>query len=501
MMLSSAAAEVVLAVDQGTTSTKCVAVDREGAVRFSASAPLRMLAPGDQWLEQSPQEIIASARVVLDQAAASCHDRGLHVSGIAISNQRETALAWDAETGEPIGNAISWQCRRSAGICQSLAAHSEKIHARTGLVLDPLVSASKWAWLLSESEHAAQARDLATSGRLRFGNVDAWLLWWLTGGTTHATDHTNASRTALLGLESLEWDPEMLDLFNIPESALPSVRASASTFGVCNAIDVLRGVPIVSAVGDSHAALAAQGAPGNVKATYGTGSSLMVALDNLPEDSKGLARAVGYSTAKGVQYALEGNIAMSGAGLKWVGEFLGLSDPVVEAAALAATVPDSDGVVFVPAMAGLGAPWWDAGARGALLNLGPWHTRAHMARAALEAIAHQVVDVFEAMEDATGLRLATLNADGGATRNAALMQFQADVLGRPVLRSSREELSAIGAAWLGGITLGWWSTTQEPYENSATPDTFAATMSATERMDRRNHWREAVRRTLSARSA
>ena len=497
MMPSIAAAEVVLAVDQGTTSTKCVAVDRDGAVRFTASAPVQIFSPRDQWMEQSPQEIIASVRTVIEQAAFYCHEQRLLVSGIAISNQRETALAWNAETSEPICNAISWQCRRSSAICDQLAAQADLIRSRTGLVLDPLVSASKWAWLLTESENAARAEELASSGNLRLGNVDAWLLWWMTGGKTYATDHTNASRTALLGLDSLSWDTEMLALFGIPASALPSVQPSASVFGVCTAIDALQEVPIVCVVGDSHGALAAQGAPGTVKATYGTGSSLMVALDTLPKDCKGLARAVGYSTAAGVQFALEGNIAMSGAALKWVGEFLGLPDPVADAATLAASVPDSDGVVFVPAMAGLGAPWWDASARGALLNLGPWHTRAHMARAALEAIAHQVADVFEAMVEATGVVFPALNADGGATRNAALMQFQADLLQCEVRRSQREELSAIGAAWLGGVTLGWWNSVDEPYAKSAPPQVFKPCMPDHERANRREAWLDSVRRTLS----
>ncbi|SEG53194.1 glycerol kinase [Bryocella elongata] len=497
MTLLHAAAEVVLAIDQGTTNTKCVAVNRDGAVVCIAAAPLAMLSPRDQWMEQSPADILASVSTTLQEAAKECTDRGFRIAGIAISNQRETALAWDAATGDVIGNAISWQCRRSTGVCDRIASHALEIHERTGLVLDPLVSASKWAWLLTESALATRAKDLMASGDLRFGNVDAWLLWWLTGGKVHATDHTNASRTALFGLTSLAWDSEMAGLFGIDISALPEVKTSASHFGVCNAIGSLQGVPIVSMVGDSHAALAAQGPSGTVKATYGTGSSLMVALDELPRDSKGLARAIGYSTTSGVQYALEGNIAMSGAALKWVGDFLGLADPVADTAALAASVPDSDGVVFVPAMAGLGAPWWDASARGALLNLGPWHTKAHMARAALESITHQVTDVFEAMVEATGVVLPALSADGGATRNDSLMQFQADMLQCEVRRSQREELSAIGAAWLGGVTLGWWKSVDEPYRMAAPPQLFSPLMPNDLRVTRRQVWLESVRRTLS----
>jgi len=460
-----------------------------------------MLCPRDEWMEQSPLEIAESVRRVLLRSVELCKSVSKHVIGIAISNQRETALAWDRKTGEPLGGAIGWQCRRSEAICRRLFASAELLRRTTGLPLDPLVTASKWNWMLHESEFREQAQSLAKEGRLCLGTVDSWLIFWLTRGAVHATDHTNASRTGLLNLDRLQWDEEMLELFSIPFLALPKVFASAAQFGVCSVIDELQGVPIVSAIGDSHAALVAQGPSAAVKATYGTGSSLMAALPTLSPDCSQLARTIAWSTQQGVRYALEGNIAMSGAAVRWAGEFLGLPNPVDDVVALAGTVTDSGGVMFVPAMVGLGAPYWDASARGSIHNLGPWHTSAHLARAAIDAIAFQVADVFEAMEAAAGERLNEVHADGGATRNRGLMQFQADILGRDVLRSQSEELSAVGAGWLGGITLGWWRTIAEPHRTVEPPERFSVQMDAPAREKLRSAWKDAVGRTLSRRSA
>lgn len=501
MSIVDESSEVILAVDQGTTSTKCVCLSRTGAILFTTSAPLSMQCPRDEWMEQSPLEIVESVRQVLMRAVEFCNSASKHVRGIAISNQRETALAWDRETGEPLGQAISWQCRRSDTICRKLAGEAGSFRRTTGLPLDPLVTASKWHWMLHESEFAQQAQELAREDKLCLGNVDAWLIYWLTRGEVHATDHTNASRTGLLNLESLVWDEQMLQMFGIPSSALPQLRMSADQFGVCRAIDELRGVPIVSAIGDSHAALVAQGPFAAVKATYGTGSSLMAAVSTLPQECSQLARTVAWSTPLGVRYAIEGNIAMIGSAVRWVGEFLGLPQPVDDVVALAATVANSAGVIFVPAMAGLGAPYWDAAARGSVHNLGPWHTSAHLARAAIDAIAFQVADVFEAMEAVSGMRLNEIHADGGATRNRDLMQFQADILGRDVIRSSREELSAIGAGWLGGMTLGWWRSTDEPYRTAKPGERFSVQMDAPVREKLRSAWKDAVGRTLTRRGA
>jgi glycerol kinase len=497
MSVAGESSEVILAVDQGTASSKCVCLSRTGEILFTTSTPVSMFCPKDEWMEQLPLEVVESVRQVLLRSVEFCNSVSKHVCGIAISNQRETALAWDRETGEPLGQAISWQCRRSDAICRRLCASAESFRRTTGLPLDPLVTASKWHWMLHESELAEQAQALAREGSLCLGNVDAWLIYWLTGGEVHATDHTNASRTGLLNLESLEWDEEMMQLFGIPSSALPQLRMSADQFGVCHEIDELQGVPIVCVIGDSHAALVAQGPSAAVKATYGTGSSLMAAVSVLPQECLQLARTVAWSTPKGVRYALEGNIAMTGAAVRWVGEFLGFPKPVDDAVALAATVADSAGVIFVPAMVGLGAPYWDAAARGSVHNLGPWHTSAHMVRAAIDSIAFQVADVFEAMEAVSGKRLNEVHADGGATRNRELMQFQADILGRDVFRSRREELSAIGAGWLGGMTLGWWRSIDEPYQTAEPGERFSVQMDAPVREGLRSAWKDAVGRTLT----
>ena len=395
--------------------------------------------------------------------------------------------------GEPIGNAITWQCRRSAGICDRVRAHAAEIQSISGLPLDPLVSASKWAWVF---EQQPELRGQAEAGDVHLGTVDSWLLYNLTAGETHATDHTNASRTALLNLANFEWHQALLNLFQIPQRALPELRRSSGGFGKCTAIPELAGVPVVATIGDSHAALVGHGqyAAGTVKATYGTGSSLMMLTPGLVPEGLGLARTVAWSAADGAHFALEGNIAMSGAAVQWVGEFLGLPRPIEEAAALANTVPDAAGLILVPAMVGLGAPHWDAAARGVACNMERSHTAAHLAHAAVDAIAFQVADVLEAMEDAAGVKLPVLLADGGAARNDALMQKQANILGRPVHRCTEGDLSARGAAMLGGLALGWWRSLEELAALPKSAQVFEPQMRAADRERLRDAWRLAVRR-------
>jgi glycerol kinase len=493
------AGEWILAIDQGTTNTKAVLVDRAGEVVFRISEPVEILQPQAGWVEQDPLALWRSVVQVMTECARHAGRMRGSIAGIAIANQRETALMWrrGAQTaeaaGEPIGNAITWQCRRSAPVCERLRGDAGRIQTTTGLPLDPLLSATKWAWAL---EQKPDLRTEVESGEVFLGNVDAWLLYNLTADQVHTTDHTNASRTALMTLAKLDWDPQMMELFAIPRNGLPMVRPSSGEFGKCAAIPELAGVPIVAMIGDSHAALVGHGCyeSGTVKATYGTGSSLMMLTPDLVGESKHLARTVAWSNTTGARFALEGNIAMSGAALQWVGEFLGLAHPIEDAAALAATVPDAASLVLIPAMVGLGAPHWDATARGVACNLERSHTAAHLARAAVDAIAFQVADVLEAMEDAANVKLPVLLADGGATRNDTLMQMQADVIGRPVHRSSQEDLSARGAALLGGLALGWWSGLDEvaPLQNRA--KVFEPGMSRTERDKLRNAWRLAVRR-------
>jgi glycerol kinase len=482
----------ILAIDQGTTNTKALLVNREGEVAFRASAPLRLLHLQPDFVEQDPLLIWQS---VLD-AIGKCIAYSRDIAGIAISNQRETILAWERATGRPIANAIIWQCRRAATICDRLRAdgHEPLLRERTGLGIDPLFSAAKLTWLL-ENTPGLQTR--AAAGEICFGTVDSWLLFKLTEGRVHACDLSNASRTQLLNLHTLQWDPDLLSIFGVPCAALPQLKPSSNIFGDCTALPGLRGIPIVSAIGDSHAALAAHGryTPGTIKATYGTGSSLMTLTSSLDSALSGkLARTIAWSVQGETQYALEGNISMTGAAIQWLGEFLRLPNPVHDIAALAASIPDASGVHFVPAMLGLGAPHWDASARGIITGLGSTSTSAHLARAAIESIAFQVRDVFDAMEIEAQVTLPQLQADGGATSNNTLMQFQADILGRPVLRSAVEDLSAVGAAWLGGITLGWWPSLSALQSLPQQTDSFLPQISLTERDSRYAAWRLAVAR-------
>jgi glycerol kinase len=492
--------EVIVAIDQGTTNTKGLLVSSSGAPVFCTAAPVSLIHAHPGHIEQSPEAIWASVVDVASKCVGKAAESGFTVAGISISNQRETAVAWHRTTGEPLGNAVSWQCPRSAGICRALAAHSHAIQSRTGLPLNPLVTASKWRWMLAE-DRASPYAELADAGELCLGTVDSWLIYKMTEGAVHATDHSNASRTALLNLRSLAWDDALLALFDIPASALPQILPSSSSFGRCSGIPGLAGVDIVAAVGDSHAAMAVRGCDraGTIKATYGTGSSVMMLSGGFPEETSSLARTVAWSTSDGALYALEGNISMTGSAVQWVGEFLGLAHPSEDAVALAAEVEDAAGLFFVPAMAGLGAPYWDPEARGSMFGLGRSHKAAHLARAAVDAIAYQVADVFYAMEEASQSTLPALHADGGATRNRDLMQFQADIVGRSVLRSTIEELSCLGAAWLGGLTLGWWKTLAQPHENTAPPETFNPMMDETRRTRLYPAWKSAVQQTLGAR--
>jgi glycerol kinase len=486
-------AGLILAIDQGTTNTKALLVDRSGKPLFRASSPVALIYPRRGFVEQSPQLVWESVLKVMSECKNHADQAGAMIEGIAISNQRESAVAWHAATGEPLANVISWQCGRSAGICTRLSPHAPSIRRKTGLPLAPLITAGKWTWLL---ENNPEVRALAEKSKLCLGTVDSWIVYQLTRGATHATDLSNASRTGLLNLDSLSWDGELLTTFGIPPNALPELRSSSGAFGACAAVPELAGVPVLAVIGDSHAAMFGHGhySAGTVKATYGTGSSLMALTASLALETSALARTIAWTIGGKTQFALEGNIAMTGSAVEWVGQFLRLAEPAPDAAALAATVPDADGVCFVPAMVGLGAPYWDSDARGTITGLGRSHTSAHLARAAVDAIAYQVADVFFAIEQAAGVRIRELHADGGATRNAALMQFQADILERPVLRSSNEELSALGTAWLAGLALGWWSCLADLEALPHNADTFAPMLEHTQRDRLYRGWEQAVRR-------
>ena len=444
----------IVAIDQGTSSTKAVLWDQDGAVVARASRPLASPYPQDGWAEQDADALWESVRGAIADIVAQTSPQG--IAGLAIASQRETLVAWDADTGRPVAPAILWQDRRGAPLCAALLGqgHGPAIAAATGLAANPLLTAAKLGWLLANHD---DAQSLAQAGRLRAGTVDAWLLWCLTDGATFATDHGNASRTQLFDTARLVWSEELCTLWGVPQACLPEPRPSDGPFGDLAATTALpAGLPILSVMGDSHAALYGHGvrAPGPVKATFGTGSSLMTLSGSRVLSTNGLASTVAWSTQHGgPAYALEGNITVSAQAATWVAEFLGLPD----AAALfrlAGEVDSSGGVTFVPALAGLGAPHWDEAARGTVTGLSLSSRPAHLARATLEAVALQVADVFGAMERDAGHRLDALRADGGASASDLLMQVEADLLDRPVMRGVVPEVGALGTAAMAFEVLG-----------------------------------------------
>jgi glycerol kinase len=489
-------AGLILAIDQGTTNTKALLVGRTGAPIFRISSPLAIITTSGGFVEQDPIALWKSVQTVSAAAVQHASAIGARIEALAISNQRETAIAWSASTGEPLANAVSWQCGRSAAICDRLTSKADFFRNRTGLPLASLVSAGKWAWLIENSRAVQKARN---ESDLRLGTVDSWLLSRLAGSGTHLTDLTNASRTGLLNLEKLDWDVDLHQVFGIPMGSMPTLRASAGHFGMCAHLPDLSDVPVLAAIGDSHAAMFGHGhyAAGSVKATYGTGSSLMALTSELTSDTASLARTIAWSAKEGTQFALEGNIPMTGSAVQWLGEFLNPGDPAEAVAGLATSVGDAGGVYFVPAMLGLGAPHWDSHARGSISGLCRHHRAAHLARAALDAVAYQVADVFFAMQSAAGMEFTELLVDGGATRNSSLMQFQADILGCPVLRSSNEELSAIGAAWLAGLELGWWKSPSELESIGQDVDHFEPRMDESKRKSLYEGWKNAVEGVLN----
>lgn len=438
----------ILAIDQGTTNTKALLVGLDGTIVSVGSTQVRVDHPEAGWAEQSAADIRDSVALAIRQAIDAAPDTS--VIGIAISNQRESIVLWDGDTGAPLGPCIIWQCRRSAPLCEELraAGHADLVQQRTGLGLDPLFSAGKARWLLDRAPTGASPK---------LGTVDSWLLWNLTGGHTHATDASNAARTQLLALDTAEWDSDMLALFGIPLDALPAVRPSDSLFGATRGgfSGLPDGVPIHAMMGDSHAALYGHGitTADRVKVTIGTGSSLMCPTGARRLSRHGLSETVAWSAGGVVVRALEGNITVSGHTAAFACKLLGVDGP--EALTdLALTVPDSDGVTLVPALAGLGAPHWDADARGMICGMSLRTEPAHVARAALEAIAHQICDVVSAMEADLGAEIAALSADGSAARSDVLLQMIADFSGRAVERPQHTELSAIGAAMMAASSLG-----------------------------------------------
>ncbi len=487
----------ILALDQGTTSSRAILFDQQGAIRGSAQKEFRQIYPQAGWVEHDPEEIWSSqievARRALEQARLKAGD----IAAVGITNQRETTVLWDRRTGQPVHNAIVWQDRRTAGFCDELkrTGKAELIASKTGLVIDAYFSASKLLWLL---DNVPGARERARRGELAFGTVDSWLLWKLTGGKLHVTDPSNASRTMLFNVRTGKWDEELLQLLNVPREVLPEVRSSSEVFGE-TAAGVFDGPIRISGIaGDQQAALFGQNCfqRGMAKNTYGTGCFMLMNIGEEPTPSKHqLLTTVAWGTNGGTEYALEGSVFIGGAVVQWLRDGLRLIKSSAEVESLAASVPDCGGVYLVPAFAGLGAPHWDQYARGTITGLTRGTTSGHIARAALEGIAFQVADVLEVMREDSGIKLAELRVDGGASANNLLMQFQADILGVSVVRPKVVETTALGAAYLAGLAVGFWKDRATVEKGWQLDRRFEPSMSADEAAQRRQRWADALKRS------
>jgi glycerol kinase len=488
--------EYVLALDQGTTSSRAILFDRQGQPVASAGHPIRQIYPQSGWVEHAPRDIwqsqLASAREALTAAGA----RASQIAAIGITNQRETTILWNRQTGEPLTNAIVWQCRRTAPLCQELKARGlePSFRQKTGLVIDPYFSGTKVAWVL---DNIPGARASAESGDLLFGTVDSWLLYKLTGGRVHATDYTNASRTLMFNISSLAWDEDILAELAVPSSLLPAALPSCGVFGESAPSFLGAAIPIAGIAGDQQAALFGQACfqVGMGKNTYGTGCFVLmnVGHDSLPLGSS-LVTTIAWGLGQGVEYALEGSIFIAGAAVQWLRDGLGLIATAAESEAVAASVPSSEGVYVVPAFVGLGAPHWDPLARGAIVGISRGTTRAHLVRATLEAIAFQTRDVIETMESECGLTLPELRVDGGAVANDLLMQIQADILGREVVRPAVTETTALGAAYLAGLAVGFWQGQDELAGKWRVDKRFQPRMDAGQREELYQGWKRAIER-------
>jgi glycerol kinase len=484
----------VLALDQGTTSSRALVFDHDGAVRGMAQQELRQIYPEPGWVEHDPTEIWATQSGAMHEALAKAGITGRDVAAIGITNQRETTLLWERATGRPLANAIVWQDRRTAPDCDALraAGHEAALAAKTGLVLDAYFSATKLKWLL---DHVPGARARAARGELAFGTIDTWLVWKLTNGAAHVTDASNASRTLLYDIHTGTWDDELLTLFDIPGEVLPRIVSSSETIAM-TALGAAS-VPIAGIAGDQQAALFGQACdrPGLAKNTYGTGCFLLLNTGARAVPSKNrLLTTVAWDLGGALSYALEGSVFIGGAAVQWLRDGLKLIRTAADVEALAATEADNGGVYMVPAFAGLGAPHWDAYARGAILGLTRGSTGGHLARAVLESIAFQSADVLYAMEKDAGVTLTELRVDGGATANQLLMQFQADLLGVPVVRPEVLETTALGAAYLAGLAVGYWKDAAEIRANRKVARRFEPSMSRDRAEALSAGWEKAVSR-------
>ena len=486
----------VLALDQGTTSSRCILFDKQGKICSMAQKEFRQIYPQPGWVEHDPMEIWSSQLAVAMEAVAKIGAKPEEISGIGITNQRETTIVWDKKTGEPVYNAIVWQCRRTAEAIDALTEEGfdKTIREKTGLIPDAYFSASKVAWIL---ENVEGARERAEAGELLFGTVDTWLIWNLTKGAVHVTDYTNASRTMLFDIHKLQWDKEILKYFHIPESMLPRVKPSSCIYG---STEVLGGeIPIAGAAGDQQAALFGQCCfePGEVKNTYGTGCFLLMNTGNdAIASGSGLLTTIAASADEHPEYALEGSVFVAGAAIQWLRDGMRMLRDAAQSKDYAASVEDTGGVYVVPAFAGLGAPYWDQYARGTIVGLTRGCTKEHFIRATLESIAYQTVDVLEAMEKDSGIELKSLKVDGGASANDFLMQFQSDILSTEVRRPECIETTALGAAYLAGLATGYWKDKAEIQENWQLGRTFLPAMDTKQRNSLLKGWKKAVKCAL-----
>ena len=491
----------ILALDQGTTSSRAIVFDHNGSIRSAAQKEFSQHFPQPGWVEHDPNEIWSSEAAVIAEAISAIDINGKNIAGIGITNQRETTIVWDIDTEEPVYNAIVWQDRRTASLCDQLKAQGlvDMVREKTGLIIDAYFSGTKIKWIL---DNVPGARERAEKGKLRFGNVDSWLVWRLTRGEVHVTDVTNASRTMLFNIHTLKWDEDLLKLLDIPVSMMPEVKSSSEVYGHTKTTIFAHEVPISGIAGDQQAALFGQMCvePGAIKNTYGTGCFVMLNTGARPVLSRNnLLTTIAWKIGDKVNYALEGSIYVGGSVVQWLRDGLGIIKSSSEVEELASSVPDSGGVYFVPALTGLSAPYWDQYARGTIVGITRGTTAAHIARAALDGIAFQTYDIAQAMSRDMGAPLTELKVDGGASRNNLLMQFQANLLDIDVVRPKVTETTALGAAYLAGLAVGYWNDVDEIKSQWQEERRFAPVANKQALDAAKAGWADAIARTLSKR--
>lgn len=485
----------IMALDLGTTSCRCILFNKQGDICSAAQKEFTQYYPQAGWVEHDAEEIWATQLGLMYEAMGKLDVTPADIAGIGITNQRETTVVWDKLTGRPVCKAIVWQCRRTAEYCDLLKikGYANMFREKTGLVLDAYFSGTKLHWIL---ENVAGARKKADEGRLLFGTIDSWIIWKLTGGKVHVTDYSNASRTLMFNIHTLEWDDEILTILGVPKDMLPEVKPSSCIYGMTDAKLFDENIPIAGAAGDQQCALFGQTcfAPGEAKNTYGTGGFMLMNTGETPVTSKnGLVTTIAWGVDGKVEYALEGSIFVAGAAVQWLRDELGLIRSAAESEELAKAVPDSNGCYVVPAFVGLGAPYWNQYARGAIVGLTRGVNRNHIVRATLEAIAYQVYDVLKAMEEDSGIKLSSLQVDGGACANDFMMQVQADIIDASVARPACIETTAMGAAYLAGLAVGYWQDKEEIRKNHIIAKTFEPHMEAGKREKILHGWHRAVK--------